>query len=98
MGVNIGAVDGKDFIDMLEQMKSDHEDGTCGCGKKHINEHYGIKREVAVQIAKDIMKDMIQMDKRTDVVAKHFPTLDSDGRMRVFAYAEASEKIKRIED
>ena len=74
--------DGKCMIQPLKKML-DRNNGTT------LNEHYGIKPNDHIQLAKDIECSMIQCENRSDVLDKWFPELDEKGRMRVVAYAEA---------
>lgn len=73
--------------DLFERLLSAQE--TQEENRSTIPGHYGFKSEEYDAMVMDILKDVYMLDKRTDVVDKHFPNLNNEDRMKVIAHATA---------
>jgi len=59
--------------------------------------HYGVKRETFERGWRQILADMLTCDSRSEVLDKHFPTLDGEGRVKVLAFAKALSKLDKVD-
>lgn len=60
--------------------------------------HYGVTNEQYDKIMKEILCDMIKNNEKTATIDKFFPRLSAEDRVKVLAYSEALNKLKKIYD
>ena len=77
----------KDFMEFLKG----HLEGE----SRTINAHYGVKEGKYEQWVKEILSDLVLSEDKSNVIDKHFPKLSSEDRVKIMAFAEAINKLKK---
>jgi len=71
--------------DMIEEISRDS-----------IVSHYGMKQEDYDEKVIEVMGDFMRTKLKCDILDKHFPTLDGEGRLKVLVFNQAMDNLRRM--